>query len=132
VADVTDDAGLWATQRAGQRSATGVVAKVSSRPSHLAVVLRAAAAADGAVAGRAALGVHYVRLEGGDLAERTVALREALHPRPVAVLDAPADVRAAAGAWPALEPGVQVLMRRVKDRFDPRHALRPGAFAGGI
>jgi glycolate oxidase FAD binding subunit len=129
---VTDDDPLWAAQRAGQRSASGVVVKVSARPKDLAHVLRAAKDVRGAVVGRAALGVSFVRLEGADLAARATALRAALAPRACTLLDGPEAVRAEVGAWPALGAGVQVLTERVKERFDPGRVLRPGVFVGGI
>jgi glycolate oxidase FAD binding subunit len=129
---VGDDEMLWAAQRAGQRSAAGAVLRVAARPSELGRVLRAAAAVDGAVVGRAAIGVHHVRLEGADLAARASAVREALAPRACVLLDAPEDVRAEIGAWPSAAPGVQTLMERVKARFDPGRILSPGTYVGGI
>jgi glycolate oxidase FAD binding subunit len=136
LADVTssvDDDDLWAAQRAGQRSADGAVLKVSSRPADLATVLEAARDAGARVVGRAALGLHWLTLEGGDdLAARVEGLRRALAPRACTLQDAPEAVRTAVPAWPELDPGVLELTRRVKARFDPARIFSPGSFVGGI
>jgi hypothetical protein len=44
---------------------------------------------------------------------------------------APDAVRAGAGVWGA-PPASIVLMRSIKDRFDPTRSLAPGRFVGGI
>ncbi len=46
------------------------------------------------------------------------------------VLRAPADIRSSVDVWGEV-PGL-VLMRRVKERFDPGRLLAPGRFVGGI
>ena len=53
----TDDAGLWARQRAGQRSAERALVQVRHRPDALDRILILADEADATVVGRAALGV---------------------------------------------------------------------------
>jgi len=122
----TEDDELWAGQRAGQRSADGVVLKVSGRPTDLTAVIRAAREHGGTVVSRAALGLSWLALPAGaDVA----AIREGLFPRPVAVLDGAERV---ADAWPAPPEGTLAVMARVKERFDPARIFRPGAFVGGI
>jgi glycolate oxidase FAD binding subunit len=132
VAASADDAALWDRQRDGQRSATGAVLKVSGRPADLPAVLTAARGAGASVVGRAALGLHWVTLEGGDLAGRVEAVRAALAPRQCTLQDAPEAVRAAVPAWGDPDPGALVVMRRVKERFDPARIFSPGSFVGGI
>jgi glycolate oxidase FAD binding subunit len=133
VASTADDDDLWAAQRAGQRSADGAVLKVSSVPGDLGVVLEATRDAGGRAVSRAALGLHWLTLPGGDdLAARVEGLRAALAPRACTLQDAPEPVRAAVAPWPELEPGVLELARRVKARFDPARIFSPGSFVGGI
>ena len=124
----TDDAQLWARQRASQRasSSSAAVVKVSSRLMELAAILRAGDAAGAAVTSRAGLGVSWLTLPD---AAGVDALRRALAPRACTVLDGAGKVSA---PWPAADPGVLALMQRVKERFDPRRTFRPGAFVGGI
>ena len=57
------------------------------------------------------------------------AVRDALQPRPVVVLDGGAKVE---DAWPAPPPGTLAVMARLKERFDPARIFRPGAYVGGI
>jgi glycolate oxidase FAD binding subunit len=126
VETVTDDVELWARHRAGQRSPDGIVVKVSGRPTDLAAALEAARKAGGTAVARAALGLSWIALPaGGDL----VALRQALSPRACSVLDGAGRV---ADPWPAVDEGTLAVMERVKARFDPARAFRPGAFVGGI
>jgi glycolate oxidase FAD binding subunit len=132
VASSADDEELWTAQRAGQRSAEGVVVKVAARPNDLARVLAAARDAGAAVVGRAALGLSWLTLEGDELPGRVSALRQALAPHACTVLDAPAAVRSEIEPWPAADPGALAVMGRVKERFDPARIFRPGAFVGGI
>jgi glycolate oxidase FAD binding subunit len=121
---VDDDEPLWDAQREGQRSAEGTVVRVSGLQSRLAEVIRAAAAVDATLVGRAALGVSWLRIEGrgaGEQAAAVAELRAALHPAPCVVLDAPDAVRAALDPWGELDaPG---LVRRIKQRFDPAGVL---------
>ncbi len=130
-----DDAALWATQRAGQRSQNGeAVLKVSALPSVLPEVLAAAQALGGSVVGRAGLGLSWVRLpfeDAGELVAAVEELRRRLAPAPVVVTDAPAEVRAKVDPWGG-ETGPVALMRRVKERFDPAGVCAPGLFVGGI
>jgi glycolate oxidase FAD binding subunit len=128
--DVTDDdEQLWARQRAGQRSAHAALVRVAARPSLLPGVLRATDACGGTAIGRAGLGTSYLELDPESVPRLREELPASAHP---VLLDAPAELRAAADPWgtrngPALE-----LMRRVKRRFDPAGVCNPGLFVGGI
>jgi len=124
-AEAEDDE-IWNRQRAQQRSQDGIVLKVSGRPTDLPAVIAAARAQQGTVVSRAALGLSWLALPAGaDVA----AVREALHPRPVAVLDGAGTV---ADAWPAPPEGTLAVMARLKERFDPARIFRPGAYVGGL
>jgi glycolate oxidase FAD binding subunit len=124
-----DDGELWERQRARQRSPDGAVLKVSGRPTDLANVIRAAEGARATVVSRAGLGLSWLALAPGeDLAERVATVRHALAPRACTVLDGAERV---GDQWP--DPGgPQVVMERLKARFDPARIFRPGAFVGGI
>jgi glycolate dehydrogenase FAD-binding subunit len=124
-AEAEDDE-IWSRERALQRSEDGIVLKVSGRPTDLPAVIAAARAQRGTVVSRAALGLSWVALPAdADVA----AVREALHPRPVAVLDGAGKV---ADAWPAPPEGTLAVMARLKERFDPARIFRPGAYVGGL
>ena len=121
-----DDDAVWDRQRAAQRSADGIVLKVSGRPTDLSAVIAVARSQRGTVVTRAAHGLSWLALPAGaDVA----AVRERLHPRPVAVLDGAGKV---AQAWPEPPAGTLAVMARVKERFDPARIFRPGAYVGGI
>jgi glycolate oxidase FAD binding subunit len=124
-----DDAALWEQQRARQRSRDGAVLKVSGRPTDLPDVIRAAEPARATVVSRAALGLSWLAFApGDDLAERVGTVRRSLAPRACTVLDGAERV---GDQWP--DPGgAQVVMERLKARFDPARIFRPGAFVGGI
>jgi glycolate oxidase FAD binding subunit len=108
-----------------------VVVKVSARPTDLPAVVAAAHAARATLVSRAALGLSWLALPAGDdLADRVTGVREALAPRPCVLLDGAG--RAGVDAWPPPDAGLGALMQRVKARFDPARAMRPGAFVGGI
>ena len=117
----------WDTVRALQRSPDGAVLKVSGRPTDLPAVIRAAG--DATVVSRAALGLSWIAFApGDDLGERVATARQALSPRACTVLDGAARVD---DQWPEAGPA-QVVMERLKARFDPARIFRPGAFVGGI
>ena len=124
----SDDASIWARQRASQRAASsaGAVIKVASRLTELPLVLRAADAAAASVTSRAGLGLSWLSLSDASTVD---ALRRSLAPRPCTVLDGADHV---ASPWPAVDAGALALMQRVKARFDPSRTFRPGAFVGGI
>ena len=89
-------------------------------------MIREARGAGGTVVSRAALGLSWIGLPpDADVA----ALREALTPRACAVLDGADRVE---DPWPAVDPGVLAVMERIKARFDPGRAFKPGAFVGGL
>ena len=111
----------WGDVRALQRGP--VVLKVSGRPTDLPDVIRAADAAGATVVSRAALGLSWLAFDDPG---QVATLREALAPRNCTVLDG-----ADKGQWPEDVPG-QVVMERLKARFDPSRIFRPGAFVGGI
>jgi len=115
---IEDDASLWAAQRAAQRG--NIVLKVSGRPTDLPAVIRAASG--GSVVSRGALGLSWIAVE--DVA----TVRQALSPRACTVLDGADRV---GEQWPDTG-GAQVVMERLKARFDPARIFRPGSFAGGI
>jgi len=120
----TEDDEAWALRRALQRGS--LVVKVSGRPTDLEAVIREARTRGGTVVSRAGLGLSWVSLPAGaDVA----GLREALSPRPCAVLDGADRVEE---PWPAVDPGVLAVMERIKARFDPARAFRPGVFVGGL
>jgi glycolate oxidase FAD binding subunit len=115
---IEDDDALWVAQRARQRGT--IVLKVSGRSTDLPAVIRAAGG--GSVVSRGALGLSWIAVE--DVA----AVRQALSPRACTVLDGADRV---GEQWP--DPGgAQVVMERLKARFDPARIFRPGSFAGGI
>jgi len=115
-----------ARRGAGHADPDGVVVKVSGRPGDLPAVIAAARAAGGLAVSRGALGLSWLALPAGaDVA----AVRSALAPRACTVLDGAAAV---ADPWPAIDPGQLAVMQRIKSRFDPARAFRPGAFVGGI
>lgn len=131
-----DDEELWAHQRAAQRAAdAGAVIRVSGRPAALADACVAAQIAGATLVGRAALGLWWIALAPaapGELVTAIARVRKVLAPAPCVVLDAPAYVRAHLDPWDHPEDAALVLMRRVKERFDPRRTCNPGIFVGGI
>jgi glycolate oxidase FAD binding subunit len=121
-----DDHELWAHHRALQRS-PGAVLKVSGRPTDLPDVIAAAGSAT--VVSRAALGLSWVAFPAGDdLADRVATFRSALAPRACTLLDGADRLD---GQWPDAG-SAQVVMERLKARFDPARIFRPGVFVGGI
>jgi glycolate oxidase FAD binding subunit len=113
----------WDEVRGLQRGS--VVVKVSGRPTDLPTVIRAAQEHGATVVSRAALGLSWLAF---DDPERVAPLRAALAPRNCTVLDGADRVGA---QWPSEAPG-QVVMERLKARFDPARIFRPGVFVGGI
>jgi glycolate dehydrogenase FAD-binding subunit len=108
---VDDDEALWDEQRAAQRGP--LVVKVSSLPTRLPALLRAADGLGGSVAGRAALGLSWVRFE-----EPSPEGIERLRREFIAVVhDRPADLEV--DPIGPIEPATRALMQRVKERFDP-------------
>ena len=122
----TSDEEIWTRQRGAQRSADGMVIKVSGRPTDLPSVIAAARAQGGTVVSRAALGLSWLAVPAG---ADVSAVRDALDPRPCVVLD---GARSVADAWPLAPEGTLAVMARLKERFDPARIFRPGAYVGGI
>jgi glycolate oxidase FAD binding subunit len=119
----------WGEVRALQRSRDGAVLKVSGRPTDLPNVIRAATAGGATVVSRAALGLSWLAFApADDLAERVATARQALAPRACTVLDGADRLP---DQWPDPGPS-QVVMERLKARFDPDRIFRPGRFVGGI
>ena len=114
----------WDEVRALQRRPDGVVLKVSGRPTDLPDVIRAAGP-DATVVSRAALGLSWIAFADP---ERVAAARQALSPRACTVLDGAGRV---GDQWPDAGPS-QVVMERLKARFDPARIFRPGTFVGGL
>jgi glycolate oxidase FAD binding subunit len=118
-----DDTERWAELRDRQRGE--IVVKLSGRPSDLPAVI-GALPDGGSLVSRAALGLSWVSLrEPADVAP----LRAAMAPRACTVLDGADRVD---DPWPAVDAGALAVMRRVKQRFDPAGAFRPGTFVGGL
>ena len=106
-----EDEPFWEEQRAAQRGP--LVVKVSSLPTRLPALLRAADELGGSVAGRAALGLSWVRFEQPSL-EAVERLRRDF----IAVVqDRPADLDV--DPIGPIAPATRALMQRVKERFDP-------------
>ena len=116
-----DDDALWDAQRAAQRGEC--VLKVAGRITDLPAVCRTGAAVVGRAGPRALLAP-------GRAGARSREVREALHPRACTLLDAPEALRGE--TWPVPDPGALAVMERLKQRFDPARAFRPGAFVGGL
>ena len=124
-----DDVGLWARQRAGQRSSSAALVRVAARPSELPQVLEAAGHCDGTLVGRVALGCSYIELAPEAIAMLRAELPAGAH---AVILDAPERARTTNDVWGAPETPGLALMRRLKERFDPAGTCNPGIFVGGI
>jgi glycolate oxidase FAD binding subunit len=111
---VEDDDDLWQAQRDAQRSAAGLVVKVSALQSDLAGLLRVARDHGASLVGRAGLGLHWVRLDEGDYDTLIRTVRERFA---AVVLDHPPGVEP--GPHEPRDPGARVLVARIKERFDP-------------
>jgi glycolate oxidase FAD binding subunit len=115
---IEDDDEVWRAQREAQRSASGVVVKVSALQTDLAGLVRLAQRHGATLVGRAGVGLHWLRHEQGDGEALVDALR--VHHSAV-VLDHPAGLEP--GPHDPPDPGARVLARRVKERFDPNGRL---------
>jgi glycolate oxidase FAD binding subunit len=113
-----NDIGLWKAQRERQRSSAGLVAKVSALQTDLPELLRTAERHGATLVGRYALGLFWLRLDDGSPGDLVSELRGRYV---TAVLDRPEGLEIE--RQPGLEPGVELLMRRVKQRFDPKDTL---------
>jgi glycolate oxidase FAD binding subunit len=122
--EAEDDGDLWALRRGLQRGQ--LVVKVSGRPTDLPAVIREARREGGTVVSRAALGLSWINLPAG---ADVGAIRDALAPRACTVLDGAQHVD---DPWPVVDHGVLAVMERIKARFDPGRAFKPGTFVGGL
>ena len=124
-----DDAGLWARQRAGQRSTERAVLRIHAGAGDLDTLVRLADQVDAILVGRAALGIAYLTLD----VTRIASVRAALPRGATAiVLDLPAPARGAVDPW-GLGAGPELeLMRGLKRRFDPAGVCNPGIYVGRI
>jgi glycolate oxidase FAD binding subunit len=124
-------------------SAGEAVLKVSAPPNELAGVLDSVLGAAGrrdvkaTIAGHAASGVTLASLSGGGTdaqAEIVEELREIRSRRGgnVVLQRAPLDLKKRVGTWQTGGRDDLGLMRRVKEKFDPRGGLNPGRFIGGV
>ena len=132
---VHDDAPLWRAQAERQRSDGGTVVRVSGTQTQLAALLGMASIEGATVAGRIALGVSWVTLGSSDPDDVAVAVRDmrrTLAPAACVVLDAPAAVRERVDPWGVADGPELTLMRRTKERFDPRGVCNRGIYVGGI
>jgi glycolate oxidase FAD binding subunit len=109
--------------------------RVSHTQDQLAQLLGLVSVEGASAVGRVALGVSYVRLcapNPDDVATTVREMRRTLAPAACVVLDAPDEVRRRIDPW-GVEDGPELtLMRRTKQRFDPRGILNPGIYVGGI
>jgi glycolate oxidase FAD binding subunit len=115
---VEDDDVLWEAQREAQRSPSGLVVKVSALQTDLPELLRLARDHDATLAGRAGLGLHWLRLDDGAHLDLVEALRGRWT---AAVLDRPAGFDVDRDG--PVDPGARLLAERVKERFDPANRL---------
>jgi glycolate oxidase FAD binding subunit len=111
---VEDDDALWEAQREAQRSPAGLVVKVSAVQTDLPELLRLARDHGATLAGRAGLGLHWLRLDDGDHAGLVEALRRRWT---AAVQDRPAGLEIERDG--PVDSGARMLAERVKERFDP-------------
>ena len=130
-----NDDELWREQAARQRSDDGTVIRVSHTQSQLEQLLGMTSLEGASAVGRVALGVSWVTLRGkepGDVATSVHDMRSRLSPAACVILDAPAEVRSLVDPWGVSEGPELTLMRRTKDRFDPRGVCNRGIYVGGI
>ena len=125
----TDDAGLWARQRAGQRASEHAILRVHARREELDAVLRAADSVGATVVGRAALGIMYLTLEVNRIAQARSSLPGGTG---AVVLDLPAPSRDAIDPWGVSEGPETELMLFLKQRYDAPGVCNPGIFVGRI
>ena len=119
-----------------------VAIKISAPPAELTGVLDSTLGATERrgvtprITGHAGIGVTYAALSGGEEEARVQVveeLREIWERRggSVVVRKAPLSTKNRLDAWGTAGDYLG-LMRRVKDKFDPRGSLNPGRFVGGI
>ena len=138
VRTLSDDENISPSGDAGE-----TVLKISAPPNELAGVLDSVLGAAGrrdvkvTITGHAASGVTLAGFSGGGtdaLAEIVEELREIRGRRggSVVLQRAPLDLKKRVGTWQSGGRDDLGLMRRVKEKFDPRGGLNPGRFIGGV
>jgi FAD/FMN-containing dehydrogenase len=132
-----DERALWEEHERIIWGGDGTVLKVAVLPTDVSAVLSALEACpsflEWFVAGRAALGVLYVRMTGPVGAQRDAVERlgeAARRGGSVSALVAPHEIRACAALGPA-SPAAARLMRAIKARFDPHGILPPAPGSDG-
>ena len=134
-AETAEDLARWDRQRRLQRSSDGVIVRVSGLPAELGRVLELTESCGAAALGRAGLGVSFLSLPPAapdELVGVVEDVRARLQPRSCTVLDAPEEVRAKLDVWGERDEGAMELMRRIKERFDPKGLCNPGIYIGGM
>ncbi|MFC7341017.1 FAD-binding oxidoreductase [Saccharopolyspora griseoalba] len=135
-AEVSEKPPSWWGQQAFEPAGTGL--RVGAEPAAMRGLLESIAecAGDLPVLVRGAVGLGALHLglpaaaEATAIAEFVGKLRDRSE---YAVVEcAPRAVLDLVDPWGPVAPGVQTLMRRSKDQFDPQHRLAPGRFVGGI
>jgi len=129
---------IWtARQQLWNAGAAAVICKTSVLPKQFVELTRAieSAGATGWNLVHQGIGIGTLRMaaSAGKLGQAIQALRSRLEPMggSAVVLECPAEIKAGVEAWGP--PGDALpLMRRIKERFDPRRTLNPGRFIGGI
>jgi glycolate oxidase FAD binding subunit len=130
-----DDTEVWKRQAARQRSENGgTVVRVSGTQTQLASLLGVASLSGATVVGRVALGLSWVCLpstaDSESIATMVRDMRRTLAPAACVVLDRADGVDI--DPW-GVEDGPELdLMRRTKQRFDPRGVCNPGIYVGGM
>ena len=115
-----DDEALWQAQRESQRSPAGLVVRVSALQTDLPDAAAHRRAPRRPLVGRAGLGLYWLRLDDGDSRRAGLRAARGAGPAPCSTARRPRRSPATAG----LEPGAAALMRRVKERFDPKRDAR--------
>jgi glycolate oxidase FAD binding subunit len=132
---VHSDDELWRAQAAKQRSRDGTVVRVSHTQSQLGELLGMTSVEGASAVGRVALGVSWVTLRSADADAVAMTIRDMrrqLAPAACVVQDAPAEVRRRVDPWGVPDGPELELMRRSKDRVDPRSVCNRGIYVGGI
>jgi glycolate oxidase FAD binding subunit len=141
--DRDDEAALWHEYSADLSDGNGTLVKLAVLPAQLADVFEhiervaSRTRVQYRVAGRAALGVLYVRLLGDSSDEAHAATVEELRRNAWARGGSAVVLAGAPGVTALVEPWGDMgdalpLMRAVKQRFDPYGTLNPGRGPGGL
>jgi glycolate oxidase FAD binding subunit len=120
---------LWGRQRAGQRSVDRAVLRVSGPRDQLPRLLELSDRSGATAIGRAARSCSYLTLDVNQIDTVRGALPDDCH---ATVTDLPGPARGAVDPWGPVDDGALMLMRELKQRFDPASACNPGVFIGGI